>query len=139
MRGTGAQPWDEFGTTTGRPRRCGWLDGVAAGYAVRVNGLTEMAMTKLDVLSRFDSLRVCVAYELDGKQIEHFPGDLAVLARCRPIYETLPGWKMDITGARTFKDLPRQAQDYVTFVEDLLAIPSSCISVGPGRDQTVQR
>jgi adenylosuccinate synthase len=139
LRGTGAQPWDEFGTTTGRPRRCGWLDGVAAGYAVRVNGLTEMAITKLDILSRFDTLQVCVAYELDGKRVEHFPGDLTVLARCRPIYETLPGWKMDITGARTFKDLPRQAQDYVMFVEDLLAIPASCISVGPGREQTVQR
>ncbi|MGD8627040.1 MAG: adenylosuccinate synthetase, partial [Anaerolineae bacterium] len=139
LRGTGAQPWDEFGTTTGRPRRCGWLDGVAASYAVQVNGLTEMAITKLDILSRFDELQVCVAYELDGKRIDYFPGDLTVLARCRPIYETLPGWKMDITGARKFKDLPKAAQDYVAFVEDLLTIPASCISVGPGRDQTVGR
>jgi adenylosuccinate synthase len=98
-----------------------------------------MAITKLDILSRFDELQVCVAYELDGKRIDYFPGDLTVLARCRPIYETLPGWKMDITGARKFKDLPKAAQDYVAFVEDLLTIPASCISVGPGRDQTVGR
>ena len=85
LRGTGAQPWDEFGTTTGRPRRCGWLDGVSLRYALRVNGLTEMAITKLDVLSRLETLRVCVAYELDGERIERFPADLAVLARCQPV------------------------------------------------------
>jgi adenylosuccinate synthase len=138
LRGTGAHPWDEFGTTTGRPRRCGWLDGVALRYAVQVNGLTEMAITKLDVLSRFDTLRVCVAYELEGQRVEAFPTDLAVLARCRPVYETLPGWKTDITHARTFDDLPPPARQYIAQVEELLGIPASCISVGPGRDQTIQ-
>jgi adenylosuccinate synthase len=139
MRGTGAQPWDEFGTTTGRPRRCGWLDIVSLRYAVRINGLTEMAITKLDVLSRFETLRVCVAYELDGKEIEAFPTDLAVLDRCQPIYETLDGWGSDITQAHTFDDLPPQANQYVTRIEELLGIPASCISVGPGREQTIRR
>ncbi len=139
LRGTGAQPWDEFGTTTGRPRRCGWLDAVAARYAVQVNGLTEIAITKLDVLSRFESLPICVAYELDGQRIEAFPSDLEVLAHCRPVYETLPGWETDITHVRTFAELPRQARDYVTRLEELLGIPATCISVGPGREQTIRR
>jgi adenylosuccinate synthase len=139
LRGTGAQPWDEFGTTTGRPRRCGWLDRVALRYAVRLNGLTEMAITKLDVLSRFDTLQICVAYELDGRRIESFPTDLTVLARCQPVYEELPGWGADITSAREFSDLPRQAREYVACIEDLVNIPASCISVGPGRDQTIRR
>jgi adenylosuccinate synthase len=139
LRGTGAQPWDEFGTTTGRPRRCGWLDIVSLRYAVRVNGLTEMAITKLDILSRFEKLRVCVAYELDGKEIDVFPTDLTVLARCQPIYETLDGWGSDITQAHGFDDLPPQASRYVTRIEELLGIPASCISVGPGRDQTILR
>ena len=139
MRGTGAQPWDEFGTTTGRPRRCGWLDGVTLRYATRVNGLTEVAITKLDVLSRFESLSVCVAYELDGRRVENFPVDLEVLARCKPIYETVPGWQVDISRAREFDDLPVQARRYVTLVEDILGIPVSLISVGPARDQTVRR
>ena len=139
LRGTGAQPWDEFGTTTGRPRRCGWLDGVTLRYAVRVNGLTEMAITKLDILSRFDTLRICVAYELDGQRVEAFPTDLTVLARCQPLYETLPGWGVDITSARSFQDLPQEACSYVAYIEDLLSIPASCISVGPSRDQTIRR
>jgi adenylosuccinate synthase len=139
LRGTGAQPWDEYGTTTGRPRRCGWLDAVTLRYAVRVNSLTEMAITKLDVLSRFESLKVCVAYELDGRRVEAFPVDLKVLARCQPIYETVPGWQVDISRAQAFGDLPVQARQYVTLVEDLLGIPVSLISVGPARDQTVRR
>ena len=139
LRGTGAQPWDEFGTTTGRPRRCGWLDAVSLRYAVRVNGLTEMAITKLDILSRFDTLQVCLAYELDGQRLETFPTDLTILARCRPIYETLEGWGHDITQAGTFGDLPLQARQYVTYLEELLGIPASCISVGPRREQTIRR
>jgi adenylosuccinate synthase len=139
LRGTGARPWDEFGTTTGRPRRCGWLDMVALRYAQRINGLTEMAITKLDILSRFDELKICVAYELDGQRVEAFPADLAVLARCRPVYETLPGWGEDITNARGFRDLPAPAREYVAQMEDLLGIPASLISVGPGRDQTICR
>jgi adenylosuccinate synthase len=139
LRGTGAQPWDEFGTTTGRPRRCGWLDMVALRYAQRINGLTEMAITKLDILSRFDELKICVAYELDGQRVETFPADLRVLARCRPVYGILPGWGEDITNARSYHDLPAPAREYVSRVEDLSGIPASLISVGPGRDQTICR
>ena len=139
LRGTGTQPWDEFGTTTGRPRRCGWLDGVALRYALRVNGLTEMAITKLDILSRVETLQVCVAYDLDGERIETIPAHPAELARCRPVYETLPGWKTDISDLRSFEVLPRAAQDYVAFVEDLAGIPVALISVGPARDQTIRR
>jgi adenylosuccinate synthase len=139
LRGTGAQPWDEFGTTTGRPRRCGWLDVVTLRYAVRINGLTEMAITKLDVLSRFDALQICVAYELDGHRIESLPVDLNVLARCRPIYEERSGWRVDITDARAFAALPRQASEYVSRIEELVGIPACFISVGPGRDQTIRR
>ncbi len=139
LRGTGSQPWDEFGTTTGRPRRCGWLDVVTLRYAVRVNGLTEMAITKLDILSRLDTLQMCVAYELDGKRIETFPTDLAILARCRPVYEALPGWGTDVTTARSVQDLPQQARDYVARIEELVGVPASCISVGPGREQTIRR
>jgi adenylosuccinate synthase len=142
LRGTGAQPWDEFGTTTGRPRRCGWLDMVTLRHALRINGLTEIAITKLDVLSRLDTLQICVAYDLDGQRIEAFPTDQTVLARCRPIYQTLPGWHngyREITEVRTFDDLPPQAHDYVVCIEELLGIQASYISVGPGRDQTIQR
>jgi adenylosuccinate synthase len=139
LRGTGTQPWDEFGTTTGRPRRCGWLDAVTVRYAVRVNGLTEMAITKLDVLSRFDELQICTAYDLDGQIIQSYPTDLTVLARCRPVYETLAGWAKDITGVRTFQDLPQQARQYIVRLEELLGIPVYHISVGPGRDETIHR
>jgi len=139
LRGTGAQPWDEFGTTSGRPRRCGWLDAVTLRYAVRVNGLTEMAITKLDILSRFDRIQVAVAYELDGQTIETFPTDQVLLDRCRPVYEMLAGWSTEISGAHAFNDLPPQARDYVARLEELLGIPASCISVGPGRDQTIRR
>jgi adenylosuccinate synthase len=138
MRGTGSQPWDEFGTTTGRPRRCGWLDAVTVRYAVRVNGLTELAITKLDILSRFDEIKICVAYDLDGQRIEGFPADPETLARCQPIYETLPGWKADITAARSVGDLPPAARDYVGRLEELTGIHASTLSVGPRRDQTIR-
>ena len=139
LRGTGAQPWDEYGTTTGRPRRCGWLDGVTLQYALRVNGLTEMAITKLDILSRFETIEVCVAYELDGERIEGFPAHEEAISRCQPVFETLPGWQVDIRDARSFADLPEAAQDYVTFLEELTGIPAPLISVGPARDQTIRR
>jgi adenylosuccinate synthase len=139
MRGTGKHFWDEFGTTTGRPRRCGWLDAVSLAYAARVNGLTEMAITKLDILSRFDELQICVAYDLDGQRLEAFPSDVAVLARCRPIYESLPGWGEEISQARTFEALPAQARVYLAALEQRLGIPATYISVGPGREQTIWR
>jgi len=137
LRGTGAQPWDEFGTTTGRPRRCGWLDVVSLRFAVQVNGLTELAITKLDILSRFDEIPVCVAYQLDGQRLETLPTDVAILERCRPVYENLPGWGTDITGVRVFSDLPPAARGYVTRIEELLGVRASYVSVGPGREQTI--
>jgi adenylosuccinate synthase len=135
LRGTGANPWDEFGTTTGRPRRVGWLDTVIIRYAVRINSLTELALTKLDVLSGLDEIPVCVAYELDGRRLEHFPTDLNLLARCQPIYDILPGWSEDITEARQMADLPANACRYVEFISATCATPVTIASVGPGREQ----
>jgi len=139
LRGTGEHPWDEYGTTTGRPRRCGWLDGVALRYAAEVNGLTEIAITKLDILSQFDELRICVAYDYHGQRLEEFPTDTDVLSECRPIYEDLPGWGVDIRGARRFEDLPPAAQNYVRRVEELAQAPATIISVGAGREETIVR
>jgi adenylosuccinate synthase len=137
LRGTGEHPWDEYGTTTGRPRRVGWLDLVILRHAARVNSLTELALTKLDILSGMPEIPVCVAYELDGSRITHLPSDLASVARCRPIYEILPGWKGEITGARRLADLPANAQNYIRFVSETLDVPINIISVGPDRDQTI--
>jgi len=128
----------EYGTTTGRPRRCGWLDGVALRYAVMVSGITELAITKLDVLSGLARLRICVAYEHGGERMERFPSSVAVLARCRPLYEEFPGWKEDISEARTLDSLPREARDYLARIEELAGVPISYISVGPERDQTIR-
>jgi len=139
IRGTGDQPWDEYGTTTGRPRRCGWLDLVILRYAARINGLTELAITKLDVLSSFNRIRVCVAYELDGQRLEEFPSRTTELARCRPIYEELPGWERDIMAVRTWEDLPPEARAYVEFIEERVGVPVTLISVGPEREQTISR
>jgi adenylosuccinate synthase len=137
LRGTGENPWDEYGTTTGRPRRVGWLDTVILRYAARINGLTELALTKLDILSGLIEIPVCVAYELDGQTIPHFQTSLDKLGRCRPVYETLPGWQEDITWARSLDDLPENARRYVSFVADKIGLPISIISVGPKRSQTI--
>jgi adenylosuccinate synthase len=137
LRGTGENPWDEYGTTTGRPRRVGWLDLVLLHHAVRINGLTELVLTKLDILSGLPEIPVCVAYELDGVQTTYLPADITALARCRPIYETLPGWTEDVTAARTWADLPLNARRYIEFVSDMLHIPVVYVSVGPGRSQVV--
>jgi adenylosuccinate synthase len=139
LRGTGDQPWDEFGTTTGRPRRCGWLDGVTVRHAVRLNGLSELVMTKLDILSGFEELRVATSYELDGQRIEYFPMDTDALERCKPAYHALPGWQADIMSVTRFEDLPRAARAYVEFIEQLAGVPVRLISVGPGRGQTIRR
>lgn len=114
---------------------------MALRYAQRVNGLTEIAITKLDILSKFESIAICVAYELDGEsqQLDSFPADPSILARCRPVYEALPGWKADITSVRTFAGLPAKAQAYVSRLEELAGVPATYISVGPGRDQTIRR
>ncbi|UCC62736.1 MAG: adenylosuccinate synthase [Anaerolineae bacterium] len=139
LGGTGENPWDEFGTTTGRPRRCGWLDGVMLRYAARINDLTEVCITKLDILTGLEELKICVAYDYRGRRLEHLPSEAEVLAECRPIYETLPGWQEDITGARRFEDLPPAAQVYVRRVEALAGSPATYVSVGPGREQTILR
>jgi adenylosuccinate synthase len=137
LRGTGANPWDEYGTTTGRPRRVGWLDLVILHHARRINSLTEFVLTKLDILSGLAEIPVCVAYELDGERITHFPSELAQLARCRPVYKTLPGWEADIMQVTRLTNLPANARRYVEFVAEQTAVPISYISVGPGRKQFI--
>jgi adenylosuccinate synthase len=128
---------DEFGATTGRPRRCGWLDGVVLRYAVRVNGLWGLALTKLDVLSGLKTLQLCNAYELDGQKITELPGDYEDLARVKPIYETLHGWDEKLAGVRTFDELPENAKRYVRRVEEVSGVPVVCVSVGADRGETV--
>ena len=127
----------EFGATTGRPRRCGWLDAVACRYVSDLNGFDSLAVTKLDVLTGQKTLRVCVAYEHDGQRIERFPSDLSVLENCKPVYEEHPGWSDDISEARKFEDLPTAAREYVTQVEKLLGAPARMVSVGPEREQII--
>jgi adenylosuccinate synthase len=128
----------EYGTTTGRPRRCGWLDAVELHYAVRVNGLTELVLTKLDVLSGLDELKIATAYDVDGKQTTAMPVDTSVIARARPIYGTLPGWRADISGAHRLQDLPENARRYIARVQAITGVPITMISVGPERDQAIQ-
>ena len=137
LRGTGENPWDEYGTTTGRPRRVGWLDLPILRHARRVNSLSDLVLTKLDILSGLDEIPVCVGYELDGRRVDSFPTDLSVLARCRPIYEALPGWGEDVTAARAPSDLPDNARRYVAFVAEGAGVPVSYVSVGPGREQFI--
>jgi adenylosuccinate synthase len=139
LRGTGANPWDEYGTTTGRPRRCGWLDTVVVRYAARINGLTGLVITKLDVLSGFEKLPIADAYICRGEQVGELPRDAARFAACQPICETLEGWHEDIMSVRSFDALPAAAQSYVTHVEELTKMPVGLITVGPARDQTIVR
>ena len=127
----------EYGTVTGRPRRCGWFDAVAARYSAALAGLDDLAIMLLDVLSGFDELKVCTAYELDGQRITYFPSDAFLLERCQPVYETLPGWGCDISGSRRPEDLPSHARRYVDRLGQLLGVPVSIVSVGPDRAQTI--
>ncbi len=129
----------EYGTVTGRRRRCGWLDLVALRYAVRVNSLTAIFLTKLDILSAFDEIKVCVGYTSLGERYQEFPRQQRVLYNCQPVYETLPGWKTDISDVRTFGDLPKEAQQYVEFIEDRALTPVRWVSVGPERRQLLSR
>jgi len=128
---------DEFGATTGRPRRCGWLDTVVLRYASRVNGLWGLALTKLDVLSGLDTLKICTAYELDGRRMTELPGELEDLSRVTPIYEELPGWEKPLASCRTLEDLPPTALRYVRRVEEMVGVPVVCISVGAERGETI--
>ena len=127
----------EFGATTGRPRRCGWLDLVALKYAIRVNGITNIALMKLDVLSGHEKIEVCSSYRLDGQEIKDLPTNASDLARAEPIYRGLTGWSEDLTQVRTIQDLPQAARDYVQFIGNELATPIDVVSVGPGREQTL--
>lgn len=127
----------EFGATTGRPRRCGWLDMVALDYAVKVNGLDVIALTKLDVLTGIDTLKVCVGYESGGKHYDTMPGSAAVLHDAVPVYQELAGWSDDISGCRRFEDLPTAAQDYVRSIEERSGVKVGMIGVGPGREDTI--
>ena len=127
----------EFGTTTGRRRRCGWFDGVIGRYAVEVNGLDCLAITKLDVLDELDEIQVCVAYELDGQQVNHFPSSASEFARCKPVFETLPGWQTSTADCRSLDDLPDKAMSYLRFLADLMEVPIAIVSLGASRDQTI--
>ncbi len=127
----------EYGTTTGRPRRIGWFDAVAARFSCRINGMTAAAITRLDVLDSIPSLKICTAYELDGKKIDYFPASIAELDRCKPVYEELPGWGKPITAVRKFKDLPKQAQAYVKRIEELTGCGVHMACCGPSREQVI--
>ncbi len=127
----------EFGSTTGRPRRCGWFDAVVVRQAARLNGLQGLAITKLDVLTGFEKIRVCTAYELDGARIDFFPAGRAAVERVKPLYEELPGWSEDLEKARSMDDLPKNARRYVQALEDLTGVPSFLVSVGARRRETI--
>ena len=129
----------EYGTVSGRPRSCGWFDGVAARLSVRVNGFTSVAITRLDILDTLPQLKICTGYKLDGKTVADFPADIAVLEKCRPVYEEMPGWQKPTGDIRVFKDLPVNARKYVQRLEELIGCPASHISVGQRREQTIVR
>ncbi|RMF22597.1 MAG: adenylosuccinate synthase [Cyanobacteria bacterium J083] len=127
----------EFGTTTGRRRRCGWFDGVIGRYAVRINGLDCLAITKLDVLDGLAEIKVCVGYKIGGKRINHFPTNIEELSSCQPIYETLPGWQSSTKDCRSLEDLPKEALRYLKFLAELMEVPIAIVSLGPSREQTI--
>jgi adenylosuccinate synthase len=127
----------EYGTTTGRPRRCGWFDAVAARFSARINTFTRVAVTRLDVLDILPSLKICVGYELDGKPINNFPASTTTLDQCRPIYEELPGWQVPTSETRQYDQLPAPARRYVDRLEELIDCPISLISVGMRREQSI--
>ena len=127
----------EYGTTTGRPRRCGWFDGVLAGYTARLNGVTSVALTRLDVLAQFERVKVCVAYELDGKRTDTLPASLLDANSVRPVYEELPGWQQDVSDVRHLGDLPTEARRFVRRIEELIGVQVDMISVGPEREQAI--
>ena len=127
----------EYGTTTGRARRCGWFDGVASRYSARINGFTDAVITRLDIFDTLDTIKVCTAYAVDGKRIDNFPASIDVLERCQPVYEEMPGWRAPTHDIRRFEDLPAAAQSYVRRVESLVACPVSLVSVGARREQTI--
>ncbi|RCK73768.1 MAG: Adenylosuccinate synthetase [Anaerolineae bacterium] len=138
LRGTGANPWDEFGTTTGRPRRVGWLDLVLLRYAIRVNGISELAVTKLDILSGLDELKLCIAYQANGQRFEIPPFGPTQLESFTPLYKSLPVWKESIRSCRRWEDLPASARSYIQQIEQLCQVPVTRISVGPERGDVIE-
>lgn len=128
----------EYGTVSGRPRSCGWFDAVAARFSARVNGFTGAAITRLDILDALPSLKICVGYKLDGETIDYFPSAVATLERCQPVYEELPGWQVSTADVRKYDDLPQQARQYVSRLEELISCPVKLICVGPERGQTIE-
>jgi len=127
----------EYGTTTGRPRRCGWFDAVAGLLSVQVNGLSDIALTHLDIYDGFPSIKICTSYKVDNQILDSFPSNVATLARCQPVYEELPGWREPTRGIRSFDQLPVEARRYIARLEDILSCPVSLITVGPSREQVV--
>ncbi len=127
----------EYGTTTGRPRRCGWFDAVAVRYTARLSGVHYLSLMMMDVLSHFDEIQVCVAYELNGERIERFPCRAEDLRDCKPIYETLPGWNVDVSNVRKLSDFPTNARRYIDRISELISVPIGVLSVGPDREQTI--
>jgi adenylosuccinate synthase len=128
-------PRPEYGSTTGRPRRCGWFDGVAARFTSRLNGLTSAVLTRLDVLDPFPKIKVCTAYKIDGKVVDTMPA--GGVLRAEPVYEELDGWEEPTSGVRSFDDLPKRAQEYVHFIQDILETQLCLVSVGPKREQAI--
>jgi len=129
---------NEFGSTTGRPRRCGWFDAVAMRYAVRASGMTGLAITKMDVLNKLETIKLCTAYAYHGELLKEFPNDLEILKECTPVYEEVEGWQSDLCGATSYEELPKKAKDYLKKLEEVSGCPIVLISVGPRRDQTIQ-
>ncbi|MDF2655323.1 MAG: adenylosuccinate synthase [Bacillota bacterium] len=129
----------EYGVTTGRPRRCGWFDAVVVRYSARINGMTSLSLMLLDVLGEFETIKICTSYEHNGEQIEHFPARLDLLESCKPVYRELKGWMADISGCRTYDELPEEAKAYIEAIEETTGVPVKIISVGPRRDQTIIR
>jgi len=141
LRGTGSNPWDEFGTTTGRPRRVGWLDLVLLKYAVDVNGATELFITKLDILSGIENISYCTEYNIANNLYKELsmPGGAAALEQCKPVYQSIPGWNEDVRNIREWQKLPKQALAYIKIIEDYCGIPINAVSVGPERNAVIYR
>lgn len=133
LRNTG----HEFGTVTGRPRRCGWLDTAVVKYAAMLNSLDYLAITRLDILDGLDTIKICTGYTYEGEKIEEYPASLAIMEKVQPIYETLPGWKTPISHCRNYEELPKEARAYVERISELVGVPLGIVSVGPNRDQTI--
>jgi adenylosuccinate synthase len=141
LRGSGENPWDEYGTTTGRPRRVGWLDCVLLRYAADINGITELAVTKLDILSGLPVLRICTGYRYKGSDFNELPAGLSpeAMNAYQPLYQEMPGWSQDLTAVRSWDDLPVEAQAYILKIEAVCGVPVKMISVGPEREQIIYR